>query len=254
MPLRLALAALIALAALAPPSHAADPDALWKIISERCLPNEREYGEPAPCALVDLDDGVEKGYVVLKDISGDTQYLLMPTAKITGIEDPALLAPGAPNYFADAWKARHFTLEAAKTALPRDAIGLAINSTFGRSQNQLHIHIDCVRADVRDAVRRELAAIGDAWAPLAEPLAGHRYRAMRVAGEDLDGIDPFQRLADGIPGARQAMGQQTLVILGATLPGGSPDFVFLNDRANAATGDPGSGEELQDHSCALAHR
>jgi len=252
MPLRLLFAALVALVAAAPAAHA-DPDALWKIVSEKCVPNEREYGQPAPCALVDLDGGEVKGYVVLKDITGDTQYLLMPTAKITGIEDPALIAPGAANYFADAWKERHFTIDAAKASLPRSAISLAVNSTFGRSQNQLHIHIDCVRADVRDAVQSHLAAIGGKWTPLPAPLAGHRYRAMRVTGEDLDDANPFTLLADGVPGAREAMGKQTLVVLGVDLPAGAPGFVILTDQADLASHDYASGEQLQDHNCALAH-
>jgi CDP-diacylglycerol pyrophosphatase len=242
----LALAALLAFAGTA---RAADPDALWKIISQKCLPNEREYGQPAPCAVVDLD----KAYVVLKDINGDTQYLVMPTAKITGIEDPAVLAPGAPNYFADAWNERHYTVEAAKAALPRDAISLAINSVSGRTQNQLHIHIDCVKPEVRDAVQRQLAAIGDTWAPLGAPLAGHPYRAMRVSGDGLDGANPFMLVADGLPGARAAMANQTLVVVGATFAGNAPGFVLLDDQADPAAGDRGSGEELQDHSCALAH-
>ncbi len=250
MMLRLLFAALIALAAFAPAAQA-DPDALWKIISEKCLPNEREYGQPAPCALVDENDGAGKGYVVLKDRDGDTQYLVMPTAKITGIEDPAILAPGAANYFADAWLQRHYTVDAAKAALPREAISLAVNSTFGRSQNQLHIHIDCVRADVREAVQRQLAAIGDKWAPLAEPLAGHPYSAMRVVGVDLGNNNPFAMLADA--GARPSMGSHTLVVLGVVLPGGQPGFVVLADQANPATGDRASGEELQDHNCAIAH-
>jgi hypothetical protein len=32
--------------------------------------------------------------------------------------------------------------------IPRDVVGLAINSQKARSQNQLHIHIDCVMAEV----------------------------------------------------------------------------------------------------------
>src|SRR5580700_1332971 len=87
------LLAFVALVALGDAAHA-DPRALWKIISEKCVPNEREYGQPAPCSVVDL----AKGYVVLKDLVGDTQYLLMPTVQVSGIEDPAVLAPNAPNY------------------------------------------------------------------------------------------------------------------------------------------------------------
>ena len=126
------LLALLALLALAAPARAEDPDALWKIISQKCLPNEQEYGQPSPCAVVDFNDGDAHGYVVLKDRNGATQYLLMPTAKITGIEDPAVLAPGAANYFADAWRERHFTVDAAERDLRRDELSLAINSVYGR--------------------------------------------------------------------------------------------------------------------------
>jgi CDP-diacylglycerol pyrophosphatase len=248
--LLLALGALLALGGVA---HAADPDALWKIISEKCVPDEQDHGQPDPCAVVDLGDKSHGGYVILKDINGATQFLAMPTAKITGIEDPAILEPGARNYFADAWDQRHFTIEAAKTALPRDALSLAINSPSGRTQDQLHIHIDCIRPDVRATLQREFAAIGDKWTPLPEPLLGHPYRAMRIMGDGLDGSNPFLLLADGVPGARAAMGRHTLALIGATFAGGAPGFVLLDDEANPATGDRGSAEELQDHSCALAH-
>jgi len=249
----LTLLAFIAVAVLCRSAHA-DSDALWKIISTQCVPNEKEYGQSAPCTVVDLKDGVEKGYVLFKDHTGDTQYLLMPTAKITGIEDPLVLAPGATNYFADAWHERHYTVEASKIALPRNATSLAVNSQYGRSQNQLHIHIDCLRADVRDALQANLKAVGDKWAPFPAPLAGHRYRAMRVAGEELDGANPFVLLADGVPGARAAMGNQTLVVVGETFVDGSPGFVVLDDQLDTAAGDHASGEELQDHMCGLAQR
>lgn len=245
---RLVLAPLVLLGVLLTlggAAHAADPDALWKIVSQKCDPNWREYGDPKPCAMVDSD----KGYVVLKDQVGDTQYLLMPAAKITGIEDPQVLAPGAPNFFADAWAERHFTVTAAKHDLPRDDLSLAINSVHGRTQNQLHIHIDCLAPAVRDAVAKHIETVGSTWAPFPEKLAGHTYRAMRVAGDTLT-VNPFKLLAADI--RPDAMGNETLVVVGANLPGGAPGFVLLEDTANLAAGDRGSGEELQDHSCALA--
>jgi CDP-diacylglycerol pyrophosphatase len=246
--MRLGVLAVPALLALAGTARA-DPDALWKITHDKCVPDQQAHGQPAPCAKVDLD----KGYVVLKDLIGDTQYLLMPTAKITGVDDPAVLAPGARNYFAGAWAERHYTEDAAKRALPRDALSLAINSVTARSQNQLHIHIDCVRADVRDTLARGQAAIGDQWAPFPEPLAGQHYQAMRVMGDALDGADPFRLVADGIPGAHAAMGKQTIVVVGATFAG-KPGFVILSDTADLAAGDRAGGEDLQDHSCALVRQ
>jgi CDP-diacylglycerol pyrophosphatase len=242
----------IVLAGAARSGQAANPDALWNIVHGQCAPDQQQKGDPAPCAFVDLREGDARGYVVLKDIVGATQYLLIPTARMPGIESPLLIAPGAPNYFADAWRARSYTERAAGRPLPRQVISLAVNSAFGRSQSQLHIHIDCIGSDVKAALQRQLAAIGDSWTPLPEPLVGHRYRAMRVLSDALDGTNPFLLLADGDPGGRRAMGEYTLVVVGAEFAGGRPGFIILTDRVDLATGDRASGEELQDHGCTLA--
>jgi CDP-diacylglycerol pyrophosphatase len=209
----------------------ADPDALWRIVHESCVPNMVVHGDPAPCTEVDLAGGT----VLLKDLVGIAQFLLMPTAKITGIEDRAILAPDTPNYFAAAWAARAQVAARLGRKLPRDGVSLAINSQAGRTQNQLHIHVDCLRADIR--ARLATAAIGESWAPLPGGLAGHPYRAMRLAGGALS-ANPFRL----VPPAELA--GTTLVVVGA--PGG---FIVLADRVNPLAGDVAHGEELQDHTC-----
>ncbi len=123
---------------------------------------------------------------------------------------------------------------------------------FARSQDQLHIHIECIRADVREALREHTGQIGEGWAPFAPPLAGHHYLAMRVSGEQLGQANPFKLLADGVPGAQEDMGRHTLVVTGTTFADGEPGFIILDDHADRAAGDRGSGERLQDHACALA--
>ncbi len=180
------------------PVASADPNALWDIVNGQCVPDQRRAGEPAPCALVDVDGGEPRGYAVLKDLVGATQFLLIPTARIAGIESPEILAADAPNYFADAWRARSYVEQRAGRGLPRDWMSLAINSSAARSQNQLHIHIDCVRADVRDALAARTGDIGPTWAPLSVPLAGQSYRAMAVDGNELD-VEP-------VPAARRRVG------------------------------------------------
>ena len=230
-------------------TYGENPDALWMLVSTRCVPNQLQNGDPKPCASVDLNDG----YVILKDRRGLTQYLLIPTVRVSGIESAYLLT-GAPNYFADAWRERGYVERAARRALPRSAISLAINSAEGRSQNQLHIHIDCIRADVQEVLGRELSMIADGWAPLPQPLvAGHHYRAMRVLADTLDGTNPFTLLADSLPGARATMGEQSLVVVGGEFAAGQPGFIILNSEVDPSTSDNGSGEELQDHDCAIAH-
>lgn len=248
----LPLAAWIAVAMAAAAPARGDPNALWNIVHGRCVPNEQQHANPAPCRLVDLSKGEQNGYAVLKDLVGASQYLLIPTERVPGIESPLLLAAGAPNYFAFAWQARTYVDTALHRAMPRDAISLAINSVSGRSQNQLHIHVDCVRTDVHDTLRRQQAAIGAKWAPLGGLLLGHRYLAMRVESGDLGRANPFVLLAGGVPGARQDMGRHTLVVVGAVFPDGRPGFVILDGRADPAAANEGSGEELQDHTCAIA--
>jgi len=226
--------------------HHGDPDALWKIVSQQCVPDQREHGAPAPCALIDLSAGADRGYAVLKDINGPYQYLLIPTARLNGIESPALLAADAPRYFAAAWEARRFVEQGYGQPLPREALSLAINSRYGRSQNQLHIHIDCVRKRVRETLRTELPRIGNGWAPLGVPLAGHSYRAMRIGEERFLRLNPFSLLGATAEGE---MARHTLVAVGATFEDGTPGFVLLDDRADPWRLDFGHGEDLQSHSC-----
>ncbi len=233
-------------------ARAVNPNALWDIVHGQCVPDLQKHGDPKPCAMVTLDGGVEQGYAVLKDLRGPAQFLLIPTARISGIEDPKLLGPDTPNYFAAAWQARSHVEKRLGRSLPRDSVSLAVNSMFARSQNQLHIHIDCIRADVRDALREHARRIGDQWAPFDMPLAGHRYMAVRVLGEELGEANPFKLLANGMPGAKEDMGRHTLVVTGATFADGGPGFIILDDHADPSAGDRGRGEDLQDHACALA--
>jgi CDP-diacylglycerol pyrophosphatase len=237
--------ALLLLAFGAAPARA-DPDALWHIVHDRCVPDQQAHGVPTPCMVVDLAGGT----VVLKDNVGDTQFLLLPTARVTGIEDKTVLAPAAPNYFAAAWQARGLVEQRAGRSLPREAIGLAINSRYGRTQNQLHIHIDCLRPDVIAALRAHGPSVGGTWARFPVPLAGHSYLARRLGRADVADANPFVLLADGVPGARTEMGRWTLVVAGVTIAG-APDLLLLADHLDLSTGDRASGEELQDHACAI---
>jgi CDP-diacylglycerol pyrophosphatase len=240
----------LALALFAAPGvSAADPSALWHVVHDHCAPDMQASGKPAPCVKVDLAGG----YAVLKDIRGVSQLLLIPTRRVAGIESPDLLAPGTPNYWQDAWAALPLFAGRLNRPVRRDDIGLAINSIDARSQNQLHIHIDCVRPDVRAVLRANETRIGGRWSDLEAPLAGHHYRVMRLDGADLGGRDPFKLLA-GDPAARADMGQETLVVLPSVFRAGSPGFVLLSDRARWLPFDRAGGEELLDHSCAVLGR
>lgn len=193
-------------------------------------------------------------YVVLKDRDGRYQYLVLPLARIAGIESPALLAPGAPNYFADAWTARLYVEAALHRHLPRDALSLVVNSAYGRSQNQLHIHVDCIRPSVHDALQRMLPSLTEQWRPLPMPLPpdGHAYQARWVAGETLQ-VNPFKSLAAVLP-TGDRMAWHSLVVLGAHSPAGKPGFILLSGRVDQRGDDRGNGDHLQDFTCTIADR
>jgi CDP-diacylglycerol pyrophosphatase len=215
-----------------------DPDALWKVVHGLCVRDERINHAPAPCVAVDLD----KGYAVLRDQRGKTQVLVIPTTRVTGIEDPAVLAPSAPNYWLDAWDARAFVQKLAGRPLPRDDVVLAINSVYGRSQNQLHIHVDCIKTDVKADLDANIASVGPTWSDFPAKLRGLTYRAIWIPGADLGDNDPFKILATD-PIARADMTHETLAVIAATSPAGAPGFVLVAERQY------GHAETLQDHSC-----
>jgi len=233
----------------APSARAANPDAIWHVVHDQCVTDMAANHRPAPCDAVDLAGG----YAVLKDLHGATQLLLIPTDRITGIEAPQILAPGAKNYWQDAWAARPIFERRAGRTVPREDVALAINSKYGRSQNQLHIHIDCVKQGVRIALDAEQHLIGPNWADLNMDLAGHRFRARRLEAADLSGANLFQLLAQD-PQARADMGGETLVVVGASFRGGKPGFVLLSDQANPLLGDIGHGEDLLDPTCGVLGR
>ena len=169
-----------------------DPDVLWHIVHERCDVKDRARLADRPCAETDP----RAGYAVLKDRVGATQYLLIPTRRITGMEDPAIMRDDAPDYLAYAWRQTVRVNQRLGRPLPPEDLSLAINSAYGRSQNQLHVHVDCIRPDVKVALHWALPRLGPGWTVL--PLDGHPYRARLLAASDLAGVRPLRMLARGM--------------------------------------------------------
>ncbi len=237
---------------LPPPPVHPNGTVLWGLVHDKCVPGQRDHGAPAPCALVSLDGGEAHGFVVLKDRAGVAQHLILPTARVTGIEDPLVLAPDAANYFADAWSERRFVDDRLGHPLRREQLSIAVNSIYGRSQDQLHLHIDCIDAAVGAAVQAGAPAAAARWPAAALTLNGRAYRVRWIPGADLGAVNPFDLLAREAPGASKHMGAWTLVLVGAARPDGAPGFYLLADRADPAAADMASGEALQDHGCRLA--
>jgi CDP-diacylglycerol pyrophosphatase len=226
-------------------AHGVGRDQLRFIVQQQCVPDWLKAHDPAPCISVRMRGSgpTVSGVALLADQKGGAHFLLIPIQSISGIESPVLRGPGTLNFFDAAWKARAVLETVVGHPVAREFTGLAVNSISARSQDQLHIHIGCLRRFVYDTLHVEADRFGSTWSPMT--MLGFRYQAIRINGRNLDSTNPFKLLADDLPGARDAMGQFTLFVAGMDFKEG-PGFVALAGRYAPGT------ETLLDSSCALA--
>ncbi len=152
-----ALAAAIAVAGCAASRDhpGTGPSALWTIVS-RCV--DRQTAAYCSCPPFELSccgnpstpdaDVVwarTADFVVIRDLRmcgcppGFVSGLAMPVTRVSGIEDPR-----RPEGI---WP---FAWEAARARIPDEqAIGLVLNPPDARTQNQMHVHLLRLRAEVR---------------------------------------------------------------------------------------------------------
>lgn len=223
----------------------ANSDALWKIVSQQCVPNQQQHHDPAPCLEVNLD----KRSVVFKDAKGPLHTLVMPTDKITGIESPDIQKSGAPDYFSYAWQERDRLKKMADKPLDDRYLALAINSKYGRSQNQLHIHLACLREDVYHSLNQQVTKIGDSWQPLGVKLKGHDYLAIKVTAQILEKHTPFTILNSYVQQHKDDISKYGLAVV-VTEQG---DAVLLANRLAWTDFNLGTAGEILDYSCKLAN-
>ncbi len=212
--------------------------ALWHVVNDLCRPMQTALDLPLPCLKVDT----ELGYAVLRAPGDATQILVAPTARIEGIESPALLRDRAPNLWSDAWSERERVVASAPRPLDWSDIGMAVNSLPGRSQDLLHLHVDCVNWRLKRALAARAGQSFAKWAVFdVHPWAG-RYRVADLGADGVKG-NIFKMIADEIPGAKSRMAQQSVAVVGVIDANGERSFVALVNSHG------GHAEELLDHSC-----
>jgi len=209
------------------------PNSLWSLA--RCC--AQDLSSDRYCRYHSQDDH----FIILKDNSADkpNAYLIIPTTRVTGIEDRQIFAPPVADLWAHGWRQAQIFLNK-----PAADTGLAINSGFGRSQDQLHIHISCVRGDVAQALADDDEKIGgDPAKPVELPLGpqNHVYRVIKVAS--LTAASPFD-LAAAMSGAKADMAEQGIAVVGSKTPG---LYYVLNTRHEGV--NRGAAEELLEQAC-----
>jgi CDP-diacylglycerol pyrophosphatase len=209
------------------------PNSLWSLA--RCC--AKDLSSDPHCRYYSNSDR----FIVLRDNSRakPNAYLIIPTIKVTGIEDRQIFAPPVADLWANGWQQAQIYLKK-----PAADTGLAINSGYGRSQGQLHIHISCVRRDVAQALAEHDREIGgDPAKSVAIPLGpeNHIYRIIKVTS--LTAESPFD-LAAAMSGAKADMAEQSIAVIGSKTPG---VYYVLDTRHEGA--NPGAAEELLEQAC-----
>ena len=238
---------LATLALPAAPAQAAHPSALWRVVHDLCVPDRKLFGLAAPCIAVDL----QTGYAIVPDPGERYDLLVVPTVQMTGIEDPHLLAAGSPNYWRFAWFARLRLAHRVGADIPRRDVGMAVNAVAGRTQNQLHIHLSCIRPEVAAALQASASSLSERWSTVT--IAHGAWRVRLVADQNLSDHDPFKLMAAD-SGVAADLGSETLVAVGAALPNGQESFYLLHRATDVEIGSYGAGERLLDEKCSSVRK
>jgi CDP-diacylglycerol pyrophosphatase len=113
-----------------------------------------------------------------------------------------------------------------------------------RSQNQLHIHISCIRPDVKKLIHNNGAFIVNKWEIFPSGILNHPYYSRRINKEQLKNVNLFALLKDELPDATNNMKDFTMAVIAD-----NKNFIILADKYNPEKGDRAWAEEVQDHDC-----
>ncbi|MBB3453364.1 CDP-diacylglycerol pyrophosphatase [Rhizobium sp. BK313] len=214
------------------------------LVVEACKINSVLTGSPYPCLKVVQAQDPLSSYAVLREPADKERTVLAPLADVPGIEDPRLLAAGAPNYFDAAWKERSDAIRAGR-APPQD-FALAVNAAVWRTQDRLHIHIGCETPRFRALLKSDQMEIGSARFTSLKGNAG--WWAKFYVANDLTNLNPLKAVADGVDGARTRMKNVVVGVFDATSPSGQHGFYILA-RIIGASRSHGSAEDMIDPKC-----
>ncbi|ESZ25388.1 CDP-diacylglycerol diphosphatase [Mesorhizobium sp. L2C067A000] len=240
--LRALLTLFVTVSASSVGSAPAHRNALWQVV-QTCAFAAAHLGSAFPCEEVVLPKQGGPGSALIKSPRFRTEFLLMPLAAVAGIESPPVREEDSAQLWHRAWEVRNRVSASLGRYLPRTAVALAVNSRTARSQDQFHIHVDCLAA----SVEKKLASTGPKtegpWQLFPLALMGKRYWIKAVDRPDLAATNVAGIVAAGLPQARRAMHRVNIVVVGAELAHARPGFYILANWEHSAA------ERLLDHDC-----
>jgi CDP-diacylglycerol pyrophosphatase len=182
-------------------------------------------------------------YVIIKDNAPTKPqaFLLIPTGRLTGIDDKGIFKAPFLNLWANAWdQSERFPGWGGSRR-----IALAINSVERRSQNQLHIHMSCINPRVAEMLDAKSAENQNAKSYTIQlPPANNTY-SVTLSYDLTDHESPFwlaRETDSSVPMARKGV-----AVTKAKEPG---RYYILTTYYNDGKG--GGAEELLDERCAAA--
>jgi CDP-diacylglycerol pyrophosphatase len=243
---------IIGLVALASDGGAAEHQALWQVV-RACVADYQTTGASFPCLSVDLSEGIDRGFVVLRPPFGAPDTILSPTRQVIGVEDPWLQSPEAPNYFAAALGARAFIAKPDGSAPRLDEIALAVNSRTARTQDQLHIHIGCVSPQLQLAMRLQEASmkVGE-WARFGSLVPGSELWGLRTGRSDLDRTAPFRLAAKQFAVRDSDIGRLMVAVVGMRIANRDELILLVGDHRSQERSGHFWAEEVVDTGCSEA--
>ena len=196
----------------------------------------------------------------------DQHYLVLPKDPVTGIEDPLLLRPDAPNYFDEALNPRFIekakaldVQQSAKIFLDhgmapdkatdfaqwvvdtyRQKPAVTLNSPYSRSQDLLHLHMD----HVDPQIHLKLAEIAEqngfstkTFEPIGDliPKEAENLQAMWIpadSGGGLGNANPIKMVQKSLPSELKGRIDEHSIALVPLEYQGKDGFVIIDGQAS----------------------
>ena len=217
---------------------------LWEQV-KKCSINQRELHKPYPCVYVDIDNK----YVIANG-SEPGDYLLLPTDQISGIESHQISRLNSRNYWQYAWNKAidkdYIRSKAPQVKFP-EQIGLAINSPQARHQDQLYIHLSCIKKTVSDELDKaeKNSEITDRFQSQTYVYLENQNYSVRFLDNDSlsNSNNPFLLVKEFV--GEKKMGYQSIAVVGRKQRG----FYVLKAESDAQNAYKAAAEKLLDEDC-----